>query len=116
MPTKRGEFHGRKTAKNLGRLAFKAYCDYRNTDMASRMYDYMASDLIVDVLHFARSKGWDTDALLASAQMHLHAETVEHCPKCGRAVIREDACADQGEGAEAGRTFYYCSVECRDAH
>ena len=41
---------------------------------------------------------------------------LEHCPKCGAAVMRGDAFLDYGEGPEAGRTFYYCSDLCREAH
>lgn len=42
--------------------------------------------------------------------------TPEHCPKCGKPVTRADAFEDAGTGEEAGRTFYYCSEHCREAH
>lgn len=41
---------------------------------------------------------------------------IESCPKCGLKVTREDAFVDEGEGEEAGRTFYYCSERCRETH
>jgi len=44
------------------------------------------------------------------------AERIESCPKCGKQVARKDAFEDEGEGPEAGRTFYYCSDHCRSTH
>jgi hypothetical protein len=41
---------------------------------------------------------------------------MESCPKCGTAVRRALAYVDEGEGPEAGRTFYYCSEHCRETH
>ncbi len=38
------------------------------------------------------------------------------CPKCGKQFPREDAVTDQGTGAEAGRTFNYCSQHCKETH
>lgn len=109
-------FHGKKTPTNLGRKTFTAYCDILSLEAIERRQHYTATDLITDVLTFARSKGWDVEAILQSAQNHLHAETVEHCRKCGKPVTREWATVDYGTGPEAGNTFYYCSEDCRDRH
>jgi len=109
-------FHGRKTPVNLGRKTFTAYCDLRNLEPIERKQHYTATDLIVDVLTFARSKGWDVEMILNSAQNHLYAETKESCPKCGKTITRENAFTDEGTGDELGRTFYYCSEHCREVH
>jgi hypothetical protein len=37
------------------------------------------------------------------------------CPKCGR-LHRSTEFEDEGTGAEAGRTFRYCSAHCRRTH
>ena len=116
MPTKRGEFHGRRTSLNLGRMTFKAYADFDNLDAIERKLDCTVTDLITDVLLYARSKGWDTDSILRSAENHLWAETVVHCAKCGRQTTNEWAIRDEGTGPEEGVTFHYCSEECRDKH
>jgi len=112
----KGSFHGRKTPKNLGRVTFKAYCDIRNLPAIERKQHYTATDLVVDVLTFAQSKGWDVKMILASAQNHLWAETRVACAKCGKSVTLEWAVTDKGTGPEEGNTFYYCSKDCRDRH
>jgi len=38
------------------------------------------------------------------------------CAKCGEPVATEEAVTDEGEGPEAGRTFFYCSDDCKDRH
>jgi len=36
-----------------------------------------AVDLITDVMHYAHQRGWDTDEILRSAQLHFEAELEE---------------------------------------
>jgi hypothetical protein len=106
----------RLTSFNLGRATLKAYCDLRGLDRIERKEDYTVTDLVTDVLQFAMRKGIDVEAIIASAQNHIWAETVESCPKCGNRTTRQWASIDYGSGAEEGRTFYYCSDECKETH
>lgn len=108
--------HSVKSRPNLGRAAFNTYCDLRGVGKEDRKEEYTATDLIVDVLQFAQRKGWDPELILDSVRMHLDAETVEPCRKCGKGVIREDCYTDKGEGKEMGNVFYYCSEACRNLH
>jgi hypothetical protein len=115
-PVRLKRMHSVKSRPNRGRAAFNAYCDLVGTSAADRNEEYTVTDQIVDLLHFARRKGWDAELIMDSVRMHLDAETLESCPKCGKQVQRENALEDEGEGDEASRTFYYCSSECRDTH
>jgi hypothetical protein len=99
-----------------GRRIFASYCDLLKLPPVERREEYTVTDLIVDLCHFARSKGWDTETILRSAADHLEAETIESCAKCGKPVTHEWATTDEGTGEEEGKTFYYCSDECRDRH
>lgn len=38
------------------------------------------------------------------------------CAKCGAFVPVSRAVTSEGEGPEAGRTFYYCSRDCEERH
>lgn len=38
------------------------------------------------------------------------------CAKCGTQHPRRNSFTDEGEGDEAGRTFFYCSNDCRERH
>jgi hypothetical protein len=40
----------------------------------------------------------------------------QDCAKCGAVKPREKMIADEGTGEEYGRTFYYCSLECKEGH
>lgn len=79
--------------QELGRKTFRAYCELTNLEPIERKQHYTATDLIADVLHWAVSRGWDADTILASVQNHLSAE----CPKGPRCVM----C-----GAEAGKPHH----------
>lgn len=66
-----------------------------------------------------RSRSQRDHASAAGGILAMAAQTereFEFCPKCGKRVTRADAFEDEGEGEEAGRTFYYCSERCREAH
>lgn len=92
-----------------GQAMFAAYCKRRKLPKIETEQDYTATDLITDVLHYARSRGWDAERLMRCAADHLEAETVELCDTCGNPVTHEDA-----EPAEReGKTVYYCSDECK---
>jgi hypothetical protein len=108
--------HFKQTSLNLGRATFKAYADMRNLPAIERKEHYTATDVITDVLTFAKSKGWDVDTILASVKNHLWAETPVSCAKCGNRTTHEWAIADPGTGPEAGNTFYYCSDACKEKH
>ncbi len=59
---------------------------------------------------------WVNDLQSAAATLAEVIGELEHCPNCGAAVLLADAYEDEGEGEEAGRTFYYCSAECMEKH
>jgi YHS domain-containing protein len=102
--------------KAAARRALTAYCNAYNLPRIERSQDYTFTDLITDLLHLAAARGCDTIEIRRQAADHFHAETIESCPKCGARIARENAHQDEGERDEAGRTFYYCSEECRESH
>jgi DNA-directed RNA polymerase subunit M/transcription elongation factor TFIIS len=56
------------------------------------------------------------EELLREARGQFIRESDTHsCPKCG---TQHDSTEfeDEGEGDEAGRTFYYCSEACKETH
>jgi DNA-directed RNA polymerase subunit M/transcription elongation factor TFIIS len=56
------------------------------------------------------------EELLREARGQFIRESDAHsCPKCG---TQHDSTEfeDEGEGDEAGRTFYYCSEACKETH
>jgi hypothetical protein len=94
-----------------GRRAFKAYCDQRNLPAVERREEYTATDLITDVLHFARHKGWDIETILRQSQDHAEQEAVEKCAFCGTLVTHEWAETD--DTPDGVPTAYYCSPSCK---
>lgn len=82
-------------------------CDY-----AHMIVD--ASGVDVVGIHGCEFAGWLVE--LINKQRDVPIDQLESCAKCGTAVIRDKAITDEGTGAEAGRTFYYCSEECKARH
>jgi hypothetical protein len=66
--------------------------------------------------HAGENEEWASELRdVATKLSHLIGD-IESCPKCGAQVALALAHEDEGEGEEAGRTFYYCSEHCRETH
>jgi hypothetical protein len=99
-----------------GRSLLKLYSERKATVPLGRGESCLLIDAVADLLHYATSKGLDVESIYRVALAHYEAETIEICPKCAMAVARREALIDFGLGAEAGRTFYYCSKQCKESH
>jgi hypothetical protein len=113
----------RKKRVAEGRAAFHAFCNIARLPPIEQEQDYSVTDCIVNLLHFADTRGFDADQILLSAGNHYSAEAhrAESCAKCGAVITLEDlegeGCwEDRGTGEEASTTFYYCSEHCLETH
>lgn len=77
--------------------------DYRDHEESRQGHIFIH---LVELDRFVSGRPWEPEDFLLT----------ESCPKCGRPTCKSEAFEDEGEGDEAGRTFYYCSEHCREAH
>jgi hypothetical protein len=94
-----------------GRVTLKAYIEARKLDRIEARQQYTVADCIADLLHYAASKGFDTDLILSSAQNHFDVERqfTRVCTKCNMAMTQ--AYLDENVTVESGRRIY-CSMKC----
>lgn len=101
-----------------GKRLFKAYATLRRLPKIEQQQDYSITDAIAALMHYANAQGFNAEELVTSATNHVETETIEVCPKCGKAITREWASVDYGTPGteEEDRTFYYCSDDCKERH
>jgi hypothetical protein len=69
----------------IGAKTFKAFCKAANVKGIEMEQDYSVTDAIANLLHYAKSKGFDADTIVSSAVNHFECETqgIDCCPECG---------------------------------
>ena len=94
-----------------GRALIRAYRQRASLSASEGRQEYTVTDAVTDLLHYARSRGFDVEYICSCAFDHLDAEAIEHCLRCGRLVVREAAIADS---STRSITAYYCSEACKE--
>jgi predicted RNA-binding Zn-ribbon protein involved in translation (DUF1610 family) len=89
----------------------KGITPFASLEAAQSAYDAAVKESADTTVQLRERQGHRSDRVIAERK----GGAAFSCPKCGT-THHSTEFEDEGEGAEAGRTFRYCSEACKEKH